>query len=108
MYKIAVVGSPDTVIGFKALGLDTFPVREADEARRTLKKLTKTEEREGDEYSIIYIEEGLAAELTAEIAKFKDSPSPAIILIPGKDGSLGLGRNALQAAVERAVGANIL
>ncbi len=107
MYKIAVVGSPDTVIGFKAVGLDTFPVREAEEARQTLKRLTKTEDG-GDEYAIVYIEEGLAAELTAEIAKFKDSPSPAIILIPGKDGSLGLGRNALQAAVERAVGANIL
>ena len=106
MYKIAVVGSPDTVLGFKALGLDTFPVREADEARKTLRKLTKTDET--DVYSIIYIEEGLARELTAEISKFKDSPTPAIILIPGKDGSLGLGRDALQAAVERAVGANIL
>jgi len=106
MYKIAVVGSPDTVLGFKALGLDTFPVREADEARKALRQLTKTDE--ADLYSIIYIEEGLAADLTAEIAKFKDSPTPAIILIPGKDGSLGLGRDALQAAVERAVGANIL
>ena len=106
MFKIAVVGSPDTVLGFKALGLDTFPVREADEARKTLRKLTKTDE--ADVYSIIYIEEGLAADMTAEIAKFKDSPTPAIILIPGKDGSLGLGRDALQAAVERAVGANIL
>ncbi len=108
MYKIAVVGSPDTVIGFKALGLDTFPVREAEEARRTLKALTRTEEQNGDEYSIIYMEEALAAELTAEIARFKDRPSPAIILIPGKDGSLGLGRLALESAVERAVGANIL
>ena len=106
MFKIAVVGSPDTVLGFKALGLDTFPVREADEARKTLRKLTKTDEE--DVYSIIYIEEGLAADMTAEIAKFKDSPTPAIILIPGKDGSLGLGRDALQAAVERAVGSNIL
>ena len=32
MYKIAVIGSPDTVMGFKALGLDAFPVREAAEA----------------------------------------------------------------------------
>ena len=106
MYKIAVVGNPDTVLGFKALGLDTFPVREADEARKTLRMLTKADE--ADVYSIIYLEEGLAAELTAEIARFKDSPTPAIILIPGKDGSLGLGSGALQAAVERAVGVNIL
>ena len=106
MYKIAVMGAPDTVIGFKALGLDTFPVREADEARQLLRQLTKPERE--DEYAIIYMEETIARELGADIGKFKDSPSPAIILIPGKEGSLGLGQSALQAAVERAVGANIL
>ncbi len=106
MYKIAVMGSPDTVMGFKALGLDAFPVREADEARQLLRQMTKPDQE--DEYAIIYIEENLAKPLAAEISKFKDSPSPAIILIPGKDGSLGLGQSALQAAVERAVGVNIL
>ena len=106
MYKIAVIGAPDTVIGFKALGLDTFPVREADQARQVFKTITKPDQT--DEYAIIYLEERLAADMQADIARFKDSPSPAVILIPGKDGSLGLGQAALQAAVERAVGANIL
>lgn len=106
MYKIAVVGAPETVIGFKALGLDAFPVREAADARAVLKKLTRADET--DEYAIIYIEEGLAGALSAEISRFKDSPRPAIILIPGKDGSQGMGLSALTAAVERAVGANIL
>ena len=106
MYKIGVIGGPDTVIGFKALGLDTFPVREVDEAKHILKKLTRSEAEE--EYAILYIEEGLAQARAAEIDKFKDRPRPAIILIPGKDGSLGLGQSALTAAVERAVGANIL
>ena len=106
MYKIAVIGGPDTVIGFKALGLDTFPVREATEARRVFKDITRPDQP--DEYAIIYLEENLAEPLKADIDRFKDSPSPAVILIPGKDGSLGLGQSALQAAVERAVGANIL
>jgi len=106
MYKIAVMGAPETVVGFKALGLETFPVREADEARQLLRQMTKPEQ--ADEYAIIYIEENLARPLAADIDKFKDRPTPAIILIPGKDGPLGMGRSALQAAVERAVGANIL
>lgn len=106
MYKIAVMGSPDTVMGFKALGLDTVPVRTGEEARKALKELTRP--KGTDEYAIIYVEENLALELEEDIAKFKDSPRPAIILIPGKEGSLGLGQSALQAAVERAVGANIL
>lgn len=104
MLKIAVIGGSDTVMGFKALGLETFPAATADEAGRILRSIT----RESDDYAIIYIEETLAQELTQEIAKFKDSPTPAIILIPGREGSIGLGQTALRAAVERAVGTNIL
>ena len=104
MLKIAVIGGRDTVMGFKALGLDTFPADDAVEAGKTLKSLTK----DSQDYAIIYIEETLAAELSAEINKFKDSPTPAIILIPGREGSMGLGQSALKAAVERAVGTNIL
>ena len=106
MYKIAVIGGPDTVIGFKALGLDTFPVRETAEARRIFKDITRPDQ--SDEYAIIYLEERLAEPLAADIDRFKDSPRPAVILIPGVEGSMGLGQSALQAAVERAVGANIL
>ena len=104
MYKIGVMGGRETVMGFKALGLDIFPVEDTDEARRILRQISKEEEQ----YAIIYVEENLAAELQSEIDKFKDVPTPAIILIPGRDGSLGMGLSALQAAVERAVGTNIL
>ena len=83
MLKIAVIGGAETVMGFKALGLEACPVSNVDE-------------------------ENLAAELQPEIDRYKDSPSPAIILIPGREGPLGLGQSALIAAVERAVGSNIL
>ena len=104
MLKIAVIGGRDTVMGFKALGLETFPAANAEEAGKALRRLT----RESEDYAIIYIEEALAAALSHEIDRFKDSPKPAIILIPGREGSIGLGRSALKAAVERAVGTNIL
>ena len=102
--RIAVIGGRETVMGFKALGLEAYPVDTAEEGLKTLRSLT----REHDDYAIIYIEENLAAQLSHEIDKFKDSPTPAIILIPGREGSLGLGQSALRAAVERAVGTNIL
>ena len=104
MLKIAVIGGRETVMGFKALGLDAFPVADAQEATQILRRITREEES----YAIIYIEENLAAQLSHEIDKFKDSPTPAIILIPGREGSLGLGQSAMRAAVERAVGTNIL
>ena len=104
MLKIAVIGGRDTVMGFRALGLETYPAADAAEAGHILRRLT----RESDDYAIIYIEENLAAELAHEIDKFKDRPTPAVILIPGREGSMGLGQSALKSAVERAVGTNIL
>ena len=52
--------------------------------------------------------ENLARDLEHEIARYKDVPSPAIIFIPGREGLLGLGQAALKAAVEKAVGTDIL
>ena len=101
MYKIAVLGDRDSVLGFKALGLDIFPVEGTDEARHTLHRLAK------EDYAIIYMTEQLAAVLQADVNRYKTSVTPAVILIPGKSGSLGLGAQALQKAIERAVGADI-
>ena len=101
MYKIAVLGDRDSVLGFKALGLDTYFVETTDEARHTLHWLAK------EDYAIIYVTEQLAANLSADIARYKTEVTPAVILIPGKTGSLGIGAQALQSAVERAVGADI-
>jgi len=106
MYKIAVMGGSDSVVAFKALGLDVFPVDNASAAKKTLQTLTK--QTEDGEYAIIYIEETVAAGILAEIAKYKNKLSPAIILIPGRDGPVGLGQNALKEAVEKAVGSDIL
>jgi V/A-type H+-transporting ATPase subunit F len=101
MYKIAVLGDRDSVLGFKALGLDVFFVESTDEARHTLHQLAK------EDYAIIYVTEQLAADIPADVDRYKNSVTPAVILIPGKGGSLGLGAQALQSAVERAVGADI-
>lgn len=104
MLKIAVIGGRETVMGFKALGLETYPVSDAADAKQTLRRLA----RERQDVAIIYIEENFAEALGEEIDRYKDSPTPAIILIPGREGPLGLGQSALNAAVERAVGTNIL
>ena len=43
-----------------------------------------------------------------EIDRYKDRLTPAVILIPGKEGSLGIGMENVKKSVERAVGADIL
>ncbi len=102
MYKIAVMGDRDSVMGFKVLGLDVFPVTDPEEGRKTLHRLAR------EPYAIIYITEQLAARITEEISRYKDQLTPAVILIPGKEGSLGIGMSKVSESVERAIGANIL
>ena len=43
-----------------------------------------------------------------EIDRYRDRLMPAVILIPGKEGSLGIGMENVKRSVERAVGADIL
>lgn len=102
MYRIAVIGDPDSVLGFKALGLEVCPAEDVEQARQAIHRMAK------ENYAILYLTEQLAAQLQSEIARYQDALTPAIILIPGKEGSLGIGMANFTNAVERAVGADIL
>jgi len=101
-YQIAVVGDWESVMGFRALGLDTYPVTSVEEARKTVHDLAKTS------CAVIYLTEQLAREMEDVLSRYKDELRPAIILIPGRAGSLGIGKDNIQKAIERAVGADIL
>ena len=102
-YQIAAIGDWESVMGFRALGLDTYPVAGAAEAREKVRELAK----EGN-CAVIYLTEQLAQEMEDVLSRYKDELRPAIILIPGRQGSLGIGKNNIQRAIERAVGADIL
>ena len=102
MYKIGVIGDRESILGFKAVGLDVFPVDDPEEARKTLKRIAK------EEFAIIYITEQVNQYMMDLVDEYTDSRLPAIIPIPGKDGTLGLGMTSVKKSVERAVGADIL
>ena len=101
MYKIAVMGDYDSIYGFAALGLDTFPVTPAEAGER-LHQLV------ADGYGIIYITEALAADLKQETARYEGQILPAIIEIPGVSGNTGSGVRGVKKSVEQAVGSDIL
>ena len=101
MYKIAVIGEYDSIYGFAALGLDTFPVSDPDEAKQKLHKLAE------GAYAVIYITEALAAVLEHEVEKYREEILPAIIQIPGVSGT-GAGVAGVKKSVEQAVGSDIL
>lgn len=101
-YQIAVIGDWESVMGFRALGLDTYPVTSPEEAGEKVKELAKSD------CAVIYLTEQLARNMEDVLDRYKDLLRPAIILIPGREGSLGIGRANIQRSIERAVGADIL
>ena len=102
MYKIAVLGDKESVQGFKAVGFDVVECDNCEQAEKLLKKLAD------DEYAIIYIVEELVSGIKETVDSYADSVIPAIIPIPSNKGSLGIGKEQLIKAVEKAVGSNIL
>ena len=103
MYRIAVIGAYDSIFGFAALGLETFPVTDREDGERLLKQLAA-----GGKYGVIYITEALAEQLKEQIEKYKTQLLPAIILIPGVSGNTGAGIQGVKKSVEQAVGSDIL
>ena len=102
MYKIGVIGDKDSVMGFLALGLTVFETSGAEQTAELIRRAA------AEGYAALYITEQAAQDVMNVIDEYKDSELPAIILIPGIAGSLGIGMAGVKKSVERAVGADIL
>lgn len=102
MAKIGVIGDRDSVLLFKAVGLDVFFEDDGPHANRTLHRLA----REG--YAAVFVTEKLFSACAETIAEFQSQPYPAIIPIPDNQGSQGIGEKTLRQNVEKAVGMDIL
>lgn len=102
MYKVGIIGDQDSVLGFMALGIDIFPAHDSDEIKRTINRLAE------NNYAIIYITEQASLLVKDTIKKYKDKNLPAIIVISGSQGSLGLGMAEIRESAKRAIGADIL
>ncbi len=101
MNRMGVLGDADSVLGFKAAGLDVFPVTDPETASRTLHRLAK-------EYAVIFVIEQTALGMEEAIARYKSQAFPAIIPIPGSKGPTGMGLKNVKHNVEKAIGADIL
>ena len=100
--KIAVIGDKESVLGYRAVGFHTFESEGPAPDRQLIDRLAR------DEFGVIFITEQALSPITDVLDKYKDEKIPAIIPIPSKDGTLGLGIRNVKSSVERAVGADIL
>lgn len=101
-YQIAILGSPNAILGFKALGVKTFPVVNLTDAQQAIQKIQQ------NQYGILLITEDWAEQLEEEIKILSQQTLPAITFIPSQLGSTGFGNKNLKKIVEQAVGSDIL
>jgi V/A-type H+-transporting ATPase subunit F len=102
MYKIAVIGDKDSILGFKALGVATFPVHDAEATLSTLRRLVR------ERYGIVFITEQAAAPHQNYLDELSTRLLPSVVLIPNNAGTIGLGIKRMKHNVEKAIGADIL
>lgn len=110
-YKIAIIGPSDTVSGFKALGVETFPAYSSVEALAALSKLKQQTQDPLSEvrYAVVCIIENLVTEVDqSEYAKIVEGPLPAVVILPGPEGSQGFAISRLRRLAEKAVGSAII
>ncbi len=104
MRKIGVIGDKDSVLAFRAFGLDVYPVSESETERnrRIVDRLAR------ESYGIVFITEEVAQAIPETIDRYNKEILPAIILIPSSKGKTGVGLQRIRDNVEKAVGINIL
>jgi len=102
MYKIALIGNKDTIIGFKLLGVSLFPLTEMEEAVEILNKLVK------EEYAVIFVTEDIACQILEKIEILQKTSFASITIIPCKSEKKYLGLKILRKNIEKAIGTDIL
>ena len=98
--KTAIIGDGESILVFKAVGVEPFSVKNASEAEKKLDEISK-------DYKIIFITDDFAAEIDDKIKRYTAKSYPIIVSVPSKAGSNGYGEKVLIDAMEKALGINI-
>ena len=99
--KTAIIGDFDSVLAFKAGGVEAYGANSAEEAKSQLMKIAK-------DYAVIFLTEDLAEELDGYLKRFLENAYPIILSVPSKKGNTGYGKRKLKEYMERALGVDIL
>lgn len=97
--KIAIIGDGDSIMVFKATGIDAYPAENETKAKEILRRIAK-------DYKVIFISEPLAKLLEEYLKRFEEEAYPVVVPMPIEDGST-YAEERLKSATERALGVDI-
>ena len=102
MSEIAMIGDRDSILGFKALGVEIFPVNAKSESTEALHQVIK------QEFKVAFITEQMAPSPEEIASIIGDRTFPVVTMVPSNRGATGLAMQRLQMLVRKAAGADIL
>mgnify|MGYP001114197787 CR=1 FL=1 len=100
--KVAFIGDADSVLGFRALGVETVVPGSEDEAREQFQRLVK------EETSVIMITEDLMEALQEEIDGTVHMAVPSVVVLPGIKGTQKKGEHTIRELIIKAVGVDLM
>jgi len=109
-YRIAIIGPEDVVSGFAALGVETRSAQTGVAALEQLRAIKQhNDSTTKAPYAVVCIIESLAAEIDqTEYTKVVTGALPAVVLLPGPEGTQGLALARLRRLAEQAIGSSII
>ncbi|MEG1519472.1 MAG: V-type ATP synthase subunit F [Clostridia bacterium] len=99
--RIGIIGDPDSILAFKAIGVETFGASSGMQAKDLIKEMSHKN------FKVIFITEKLAEEIDDFLKKYKSETYPCIIPVPSGEAS-GYGMDGIRSDMEKAIGADIL
>ena len=100
---MAAVGSYDSILPFKAIGLDVVEI--TDENRDSIGEIMNRFAIKG--YAALFVEEALFSKYQQAVDEVNESTDMCIIPVPNQSGSMGVGLSSIRRNVECAVGMDI-
>ncbi|MCF7917561.1 hypothetical protein K9L27_00965 [Candidatus Gracilibacteria bacterium] len=112
-FKLAIIGNESSILIYRALGTESYPVSTPAEARDMLQELASRnlgDEQQTAEYAVVFVEENYYKKLPDDlITRLSKKPLPAVVPVPSPDSTDDkFGSKRISKIVERAVGSDIL
>jgi len=110
-YHLAIIGPTDMVSGFQALGVEAHNATNSTEALEQLRNIKKITNDPADArtYAVVCVIDDVIRDVDqAEYAKVVEGALPAVVVLPGPNGSSGVAVERLRLLAQKAVGSSII
>ena len=93
-YKIGVIGDKNSILPFKLFGFEVHHAISEMQVREAIETMAK------NKFGVIFITEEASTLAEETIERYKEQVTPAIILIPSHNGTIGIGLSEIEKNVD--------